>query len=168
MSTVTRVNFEIVSNVMHIQTRSEPLANPELANPLGPAPLLDGEWVKFDTNQKLVRAADIAAAGNAADGPSWPCIDERGRTDNQALAERKKTIISLGAWEADTRVFLVTSMAVGRLVAVSSIDIGGVVYAGLVDNGTILSPGSGITVGMVTRLPTANGGKLRIRGGVYF
>ena len=93
---------------------------------------------------------------------------EKGRYDVQSLGERGAPLIYLGEWEFDTRVYDAAGMTVGGLVSVSSIDIGGTIYAGLVDNGTIGSPGAGISVGVVTRLPTSNGGKLRIRGGMFF
>ncbi len=168
MSSVAKVNFEPVSNVLAIQTRSMTLADPELANPLGANPLVDGEWLSYDGAGKAIRAADISSGGNAAAAISWPVWAEKGRYDNQALGERKKSVIYLGAWEFDTRIYVATSMAVGHRVAVASITINGVIYAGLVDNGTMASPGAGITVGVVTRLPAANGNKLRIRGGVFF
>ena len=168
---VTKVNFEPVSNVLHIQRRDFPLADPELANPQGAAPLLDGEWMSVDANGKLVRAADISqAAGTAASSKvSYPCWNEKGRYDNQAMGERKKTVLYLGGWEFDTRIFDPTTMAVDRLVAVAVVEIDGVKYSGLVDNGVRgTETVAGASVGIITRMPTSNGGKLRIRGGVFF
>ena len=168
MSTVQKVNFEPVSNVMHIQTRDFPLVDPTLANPLNAEALVDGEWMAITTTYKMDRAAVIATAGNAATVQSYPYWMEKGRYDVQAQAERKGAVLWLGQWEFDTRLFLVTSMTMGGLVSVSSVDLGGKIVAGLIDNGTIGSAGSGITVGYVTRLPANNGGKLRIRGGMLY
>jgi hypothetical protein len=74
----------------------------------------------------------------------------------------------LGQWEADTRIFLVTNMVMGGLVSVSSVNLNGKIVSALVANGTIAAAGAGITVGFITRLPAANGGKLRLRGGMLF
>lgn len=166
---VRKVNFEPVSNVLHIQRRDFPLLLPALADPTSANPLVDGEWCSVDAAGKLIRAADIAqSAGTAAAAPSYPCWNEKGRYDNQAMGERKKTVIYLGPWEFDTLIFNPASLALNSLVAAAVVDIDGKKYSGLVANGTLASPGTGITVGLVTRLPAANGGKLRIRGGVFF
>jgi len=168
MSTVQKVNFEPVSNLMQLQTRDFPLVDPDLANPYNAECLVDGEWMSITTEYKMERAADISTAGNAAAAQSYPLWAERGRYDVQALGERKASLIWLGMWEFDSRIFLATTMAVGRRVAVASITIGTRIYAGLVDNGTIGTPGGGITVGFITRMPSSNGGKLRIRGGMLY
>lgn len=165
---VTRSNFKPVSNLLQNQTRSIALADPTLADPQNPEALVDGEWCQVDGNKKLARAASIASAGTAATVPSYPVWDEKGRTDNQALGGRNKTVIYLGSWEFDTNIFLATSMVHNGLVSVSSLDIDGVTYCGLVANGTLGTPGAGITVGMITRLPAVNKGLLRIRGGMHF
>jgi hypothetical protein len=81
------------------------------------------------------------------------------------MGERKKTVIYLGPWEFDTRIFNPASMAQDHYVSVAVVTIDGVKYSGLVDAGTTLAAG---VVGVITRLPTVNGGKLRIRGGVFF
>jgi hypothetical protein len=171
MSTVQKVNFEPVSNVMHIQTRDFPLVDPTIANPYNADALVDGEWMSITSAYKMQRAASVAAAGNAATAHSWPYWMEKGRYDVQAQAERKGAILWLGQWEFDTRIYLETGMTQGGLVSVSSIQPGGAgtkIYCGLVNNGTIASPLTGITVGYITRLPATNGGKLRIRGGMLF
>ena len=72
MSTITKVNFEPVSNTMQFQTRNFSYADSDLADPTKPNATIDGEWMSIDTDYKMVRAADISAAGNAAAAPSWP------------------------------------------------------------------------------------------------
>lgn len=168
MSTVQKVNFEPVSNVMHIQTRDFPLVDPDLANPYNALALVDGEWMSIDSSYKMVRAADASSAGNAAAAQSYPLWAERGRYDVQAQGERKASLLWLGSWEFDTRIFVATSMTLGGLVAVESFTLGTRVYVGLVSNGTFAAVGSGITVAYITRLPANNGGKLRIRGGMLY
>lgn len=168
MSTVQKVNFEPVSNLMQLQTRDFPLVDPDLANPYNALCLVDGEWVSITSEYRIQRAADVSSDGNAAAAQSYALWNERGRYDVQAMGERKTTLIWLGAWEFDTRIFVATSMTLGGLVSVSSFTLGTRRYAGLVNNGTIGTPGAGISVAFVTRLPANNGGKLRIRGGMLF
>jgi len=169
MSTVQKVNFEPVSNLMHLQTRDFPLVDPDLADPYNAETLVDGEWMSVNGDKKMLRAADISqVAGTAAAAPSYPLWAERGRYDVQAQGERKASLIYLGMWEFDSRIYDATSMVQDGLVAVAVITLGTRKYSGLVANGTLGTPGSGITVGIITRLPTVNGGKLRIRGGVWF
>ena len=168
MSTIAKVNFEPKSNLLNLEVRNFSYADKSLANPQTATALIDGEWMTLDASYKLVRAADISAAGNAATAPSWPLWAEKGRYDVQSLGEPGGPVVYLGAWEADTTVFDASGMTVGGYVSVSSVDIGGTIYSGLVANGTAGTPGAGVTVGVVTRLPTANGGKLRIRGGNFY
>jgi hypothetical protein len=170
MSTVQKVNFEPVSNVMHIQTRDFPLVDPTIANPYDADALVDGEWMAVTSAYKMERAADVASAGNVATAHSYPYWMEKGRYDVQAQAERKGAILWLGAWEFDSRIYLETGMTFGGLVSVTSIQpvASGKIYSGLVNNGTIATPLTGITVGYITRLPSTNGGKLRIRGGTLY
>jgi hypothetical protein len=168
MSTIQKVNFEPVSNLLHVQTKDFGLADPTLANPLNALALVDGEWMTLDASNKLVRACNVATAGNAATGPSWVYWAEKGRTDVQAGGNRKGPVFWLGEWEADTRIYLSTSMTQLGLVSVASVDIGGKIVSALVDNGTFASAGAGVTVGIITRLPATNNGKLRIRGGMFF
>jgi hypothetical protein len=170
MSTVQKVNFETVSNLMHLQTRDFPLVDPDLANPFNANALVDGEWMTLTSANKMQRAVDVVGGspGDAATLPSWPLWAERGRTDVQARGERASTLLYLGQWEFDTRIFNATSMVLLGRVSVAVIALGGKQYSGLVANGTVASPGSGITVGIITRLPATNGGKLRIRGGIFF
>lgn len=170
MSTVQKVNFETVSNLMHLQTRDFPLADPNLANPYNTNALVDGEWMTLNSSNKMLRAVDVVggAPGDAAVLPSWPLWAERGRTDVQARGERSSTLLWLGQWEFDTRIFNAAAMTLMGRVSVAVIALGGKQYSGLVANGTIATPGLGITVGVITRLPATNGGKLRIRGGIFY
>lgn len=171
MSTVTRVNFEPVRDVLPIQRADFTLADPDLANPLNAVALVDGEWMKLDANYKIVRATTIGTVGNEAAARSYPLWAERGRTDVQALGERKMPVLWLGNWEFNTRIYD-ASAVVGAGAAITAVDqplkvvtitIGGRNYTGLVGHGG--SGDSALVVGYVTRLPAANGGRLRLRGG---
>ena len=174
MSTVQRVNFEPHRDVMPVQRADFPLADKTLADPLNAVALVDGEWMTLDASSKLVRAANIASVGNEASFPSFPLWAERGRTDIQAGGDRKAPVLWMGAWEFNTRIFDATA-TVGsgapitvrfQPVKVATITIGTRNYVGLVGHGG--SGDTSIKVGYVTKLPAANGGKLRIRGGILY
>lgn len=174
MSTVLRVNFEPVRDVMPIQKAVFPLADGDLANPLNAVALVDGEWLVVNSSYKIERATDIATTGDEAAKRSWPVWNERGRTDVQALGERRTVLLWLGGWEFDTRIYDATAVVgggaaittVGQPVKVATIVIGSRKYTGLV--GTQASDTTKYVVGYVTRLPADNGGKLRIRGGMLY
>ena len=171
MSTVQKINFEPVSDILPIKRKDLPLADPSLANALNALALVDGEWVTIDNSYKWVRAASAAAAGNAATVRSFPVFMEAGRTDRQAMADKKTTALFRGEYEFDTRIYDATAVVAGgaaittvlQPLKVASITIGSRVYVGLVGHG-----GSGDTspvVAYVTRLPASNGGKLRFMSG---
>jgi hypothetical protein len=173
MSTVLRVNFEPVRDVMPIQKAVFPLADGDLANPLNAVALVDGEWLIVNSSYKIERASDIVTTGAEAAKHSYPVWNERGRTDVQALGERRTVLLWLGGWEFDTRIYDAAATvgagapitAVDQPVKVATIVIGSRKYTGLVGWNT---GDPGIIVGRVTRLPADNGGKLRIRGGMLY
>lgn len=166
MSSIEKINFEPLSDILHTQRRDYPLADPNLADPLNSLALVDGEWLVLDANFKLVRAADIAAAGNLATSTSWVNFMERGRYDRRALSQTKNTIIQLGDYIADTRIYDATVAlgsgaaitAVMQPLKVASIQIGTKIVTGLVGHGGAADASP--IVGRVLRLPANNGGKL--------
>lgn len=168
MSSIQKVNFELVSDHLKVQVRDFALADKTLAEPLNATHLLDGEWFVIDSTYKAARAASVAGAGNLATLPSYVVWSERGRTDVLASSQRKVPLLWLGDFEADTRLFdaavalsggaAITT--VGQPLKVASISIGGKIVCGLV--GAVVGDGEPI-VGRVTRLPASNGGKLRFR-----
>lgn len=172
MSTIQKVNFSPVSDLFQVQRRDFPLADQTLADPLNGLALVDGEWVTLNASSQLVRATNIASAGNRASVASYPVWAERGRTDVQAMSQRKVPIFFMGQYEAETRVFdataalgsgaAITTMQQGLKVA--TITIGGRNYSGLVGHGG--TGDSDPIVGYVTRLPASNAGQLRFKGGV--
>jgi hypothetical protein len=177
MSTVNRQgNFEPVRDAIQVITRDVVLADPNLADPNNAVCLFDGEWMVEDTNGKAVRASTIGSVGNEATVRSFPLWMERGRTDVRAMGEWKALLLWLGQWEFNTRIFNST-VVVGSGAAitafmqplkVATITIangpqGSRNYTGLVGHG-----GSGDTspiVGYVSKIPSLNGGRLRVRGG---
>lgn len=169
--TIAKVNFELQSDLLHVQRRDFPLADPTLATPSNAVALYDGEWVTLNSTGKIVRAAAVATPGDPALFRSFPVFMEKGRYDVQAMATRKTDLLWLGEWEADSRVFdaavtigsgaPITAML--QPVKVATVTIGARNYVGLVGHGG--SADSQFVVGYVTKLPATNGGKLRIRSG---
>jgi hypothetical protein len=172
-STISKVNFELQSDLMATQRRDIPLYDGTLSNPYNALCLVDGEWMTFDDDYKMIRSADLTqAAGTVAAKPgannSMPLFAEKGRYDVQANAEKKSPVIYMGPFEADTRVYddsLNTGIsAAGQnlKVAVISITVAGTArkFSGLIRH---VDGDSEPIVGTVTRLPAKNGGKLRFR-----
>lgn len=171
MSTIRKVNFEPVSDVLPIQRKDLSLADPSLALPDNAQALIDGEWVTIDSSYKWARAAAIGTPGTAATVRSFPVFFERGRSDRLGMAERKTTCLFRGEWEFDTRVYD-ASATVGSGAPISSvlqplkvatITIGSRNFVGLVGHGGAADTSP--VVGYVTRLPASNGGKLRLISG---
>jgi hypothetical protein len=168
MSTVQKVNWEPLSDFLKVQPRDYPLADGTLADPSNAVCLVDGEYLTFDANSKLVRACDVTNTSATATALSFPNWAERGRTDVQAMANRKSPIVQFGEFEADTRIYDATKVvnnglaitAVLQPLKVATIVLGTRNYVGLVGHGTVGSDTDPI-VGLVTKLPANNGGKLR-------
>jgi len=173
MSTIQKVNLEPVSDVLPITRRDFPLADPTLSDPLNAVALVDGEWMTLDANYKLIRAAAIGTPGARATLRSFPLFAERGRYDVRAQADKKMPILFLGSYEFDTRVFdssvalgsgaAITAVLQPLKVATITVVSAGRNFVGLVGHGG--SADTDPIVGYVTRLPSANGGKLRFMSG---
>lgn len=168
MSTVQRTNFEPVSDILRVDRKDFPLADTTLLNPSNSVALVDGEWMTLNSVGKLVRASTVGTPGNQASSELlYPIWAERGRYDIQAIG--KAPVLWMGDWEADTRIYDATAVvgtglaitAIGQPVKVATITLGGRNYTGLVGHGG--SADTSKIVGYVTKLPSANGGKLRIR-----
>jgi hypothetical protein len=167
MSTVGKINFEPVSDILPVQRRDFPLADKTLADPTNVVALVDGEWMTIDATNKLVRGAAIGTPGTAATVRTFPLFMERGRADVQALSGTKTMILWLGDYEFDTRIFdaaaVVGSGAViGTMMQplkVATVTIGARNFVGLVGHGGAADTHP--VVGYVSRLPATNGSKLR-------
>lgn len=172
MSTVQKVNFEPVSDINPIHRRDFPLADPTLADPTNAVCLVDGEWMTLDTNGKLIRATDVTTEGAVTTTLSFPLFAERGRYDVQANSQRKMPVLFMGQYEFETRIYSVAANINGagnsamnamlQPLRAMTIILGSRKYTGLV--GAALNDNVPI-VGYVTRLPSANGGKLRFISG---
>jgi len=140
------VNFELVTELQGLLRRDFAVADRTLVNPNNANPLMDGEFMNFDTSYKVVRGAD-GTFGMAL-------FVERGRMDVQAIG--KATVLMGGAYEADTRVFTAASLTLGGKLQISaSVSVDSLTKSGLANYS------SGEVIGYVTRLPANNGGKLR-------
>jgi hypothetical protein len=105
MSTVQKVNFEPVSDILPVRRKDLPLADKTLADPLNAVALVDGEWLTLNSSYQWVRAADVTTPGTAATVRSFLLFAERGRTDRQGLADKKNPCLFLGEYEGDTRIY---------------------------------------------------------------
>ena len=150
-------NFKLVSEFQTIQRRSFELADTDILKPIPPAPkvsLVDGEFLELSTGYKMARGTGAAAV------PSFAYIAEQGRYETQAIG--KGPLLFMGPYEADTLIMdpaQGTAIAtVGQPVIVNDITLGGLARRGLVG---VVTPGTDLVVGWVTRLPANNGGYLR-------
>lgn len=171
MSTVQRINFEPVTDILQVHRRDFVLADPTLADPTNAVALVDGEWMTLNAAYRIVRAADIATPDDPALLRSFPLWAERGRYDVQAMANRKMPVLFAGSYEFDSRIFDAAAVvgagaaitAVLQPLKVATITIGARNYCGLVGHGGAADANP--VVGHVTRLPANNGGKLRFLQG---
>ena len=137
-------------------------------------PVLDGEFLQINADYQLTRAvavADAAADGsdtgaNAATIPNFAMYAERGRYDTRSI--RKLPVLFSAGYEADTAVFRddddFAPSAIGAPLYVFPVAVAGSSHAGvkrgLGAEPTALVDGA-LVHGYVTRLPAANGGRLR-------
>ncbi len=167
MSTLAKVNFEPQSDILKVDRRDYPLADGTLSATSNPVCLIDGEWVTLNSSMHLVRATDITTLNNQATVRSFPLFAEKGRYDVRANADKKMPILFMGQYEADTRIFDSTATSHSgaaitfalQPLKVATISFGGRKFTGLVGHAGAADDDP--VVGYVTRLPAANGGKLR-------
>lgn len=179
MSTVQKVNFTPVSDILPVHRRDFPMADPTLINPINATCLVDGEWLIVNTAGQLLRACDITQANGtgARNGAkpvrSFPCFAERGRSDVMAMSQNKVPVLFMGQYEFDTRIFDASLVAtggaaisyVGQPLKAAVITIGGRKYSGLIGANDIGGADVEPVLGYVTRLPAQNGGQLRFMSG---
>lgn len=167
-STIQKVNFEPVSDILPIWRRDLELADKTLAQPLNALAIIDGEWLTLDTNYRLVRACDVTNGSSKAAVKSFPCFSELGRSDRLGMSKKATTILFRGEYEFDTRVYdsaagTAPIATVLQGLKVATITIGSRNFVGLIGHGG--SADTDPVVGYVTRLPASNGGKLRFISG---
>jgi hypothetical protein len=140
------INLELVSDLQLVQRRDFSLYDRTLADPLSANPLIDGEFVNLNASYQVIRGVDGSLG--------WAVFSEQGRYDVQAIG--KPTLLFIGGYEADTRVFTSAGLTLlGKLQISASVTVDGKTKSGLANYS------SGNVIGFVTRLPANNGGKLR-------
>ena len=180
MSTLQKINFTPVTDILPVQRRDFPLNDPTLAQPLNAVALVDGEWMTLNSSYQIIRATDITTVGayrpagaSHPNGILAPLFAERGRYDVQALSSTKMPILWRGDYEFDTRIFDASATVhsgaaitfVGQPLKVATITFGGRNFSGLVGAGDLGGADTDPIVGYVTRLPASNGGQLRFISG---
>jgi hypothetical protein len=179
MSTLQKINFTPVSDILPVQRRDFPSADPTLVQPLNAICYIDGEWLTLNTSYQAIRATDITSVGayqpvGATFPPrSFPLFAERGRYDVQALSGAKVPLLWRGDYEFDTRIFDASAVvhggaaitAVMQPLKVATITFGGRNFTGLVGHGPLSGGDTDPVVGYVTKLPANNGGQLRFISG---
>lgn len=144
-------NFELVTELQVCLRRDFPLAAPNILNPFDAAPLVEGEWLEFDTNYLLARGS-----GAGVSCAVFPVHTERGRYDTQAI--QKASVIFAGQYEAETSIFNTSgSYTVGAELMVDTISIGGINRRAL----DVATTGHAV-VGFVTKV-TGTGATAKLR-----
>lgn len=147
-------NFELITELQTVTRRDFPLAaalQTYLSPTSGADALVDGEWL--DLTQ--VNGQQVLARTNAQKMLSFPVHTEKGRYDTQAIG--KVTILMLGMYEADTRVY--NDAGGGDAIVVGTPLICAVVSNKRVLQGKATPAVTDVVVGYCTKV--AAGGKIR-------
>jgi len=133
--------FNLISEVLPVQRRDFTLAVPALLNPNNANPLVDGEWLGLNSSYQLARGSGAQVK------PTWPVFAERGRYDTQAI---EKTVVLFGGFfEAETKIYDATGLAVGDFLEVTDVTISALTKQGLKE---AAGAGQHWIVGVVTRI----------------
>ncbi len=171
-------NFTPLTELVMQTRRPGVLNDPTLLDPDNAVCLYDGEWIKLNASEKVVRVTDITSLGDphtAAMGEGvYPVWAERGRTDVRSMPDPAVPyILSKGGTEWFTRIYdaavTVGSGApitfVGQPLKIATISLtspqGTRKFCGLVGagaKGTDAAP----VVAYVRGLPANNNSRLRI------
>lgn len=128
-----------------MEVADKDILNPQVASPK--VPLMDGEFMTENSEYKLIRATDTTA-------PAYAWLEWKG--DMGVQGSGRGAILKGGTYEADTIMFLGTSLVLHSPLMVGSVTVDGLTHSGL-----ILRTGSNLILGYVTRLSANNGGRLR-------
>jgi hypothetical protein len=88
--------FELITELQTLTRRDFPVKDPDILKPISTNPLVEGEWLDLDLDQKLIRGASQTMS-------VYPVHTERGRYDTQAIG--KANVLFLGQFEAKTAVY---------------------------------------------------------------
>lgn len=148
-------NFKLMSEFQTIHRRPFEMATPAILDPTNIRAVVDGEFFTQDTAYKMVRGGDNnAGTPDIGIVPAFVYAAQKGQTDVQAI--QKAPFLYLNSYEADTLIFLGTSLAQGSPLMVRDVDIGGIIRRGLG-----LATTGAFIVGYVSRLPANNNNFLR-------
>lgn len=135
-------NFELITELQTLTRRDFYMTDQTLLNPFNANPVVDGEWLVLDTNYQLVRGT-----GEGTDPNAFPVFTERGRYDTQAIG--KANVLMLGMYEAHTKVYDSTALALGSPLTVQDVTYQSLTRRGLKLEGVTAGR---VRVGYVTKL----------------
>lgn len=141
----------LLSALASIDRKDFAPADPTLLDFENANPLEMGEWLTFDTNQKVVRAANPGVRP----GP-YMMFAEKGRSDTQGISGGKVPILFQGGYWAQTTLFTGTP-ALGAELEVAEVLVGSMSKRGLQTVST------GVAIGFVTKRAADNGGWLQFQ-----
>ncbi len=125
---MTAPNLVLISALQNVVTRDFYLTDPTLLQPNNANPLVDGEWLELDANYKLIRGSSEGVSPNV-----FPVFTERGRYDTQAIG--KATVLMLGMYEAETKIYSSSGLVLGSPLTVQDVTISALTKKGLKDEG---------------------------------
>lgn len=130
------------------------VADAGLVNPTGtsPVPLIDGEFVQINADEKYARATSTTQL-------AYACIEWRGAYEVQS--SKKMSALAVGGYIADTIVFDTALTVLGAPVMIGTVNnaaVGSVNRAGL-----IAHTSTNLVIGYVIKLAASNGGLLRFQ-----
>jgi len=149
MATNYSSKFEVIRPSLDSLIRAAlPVSASGLLNPTGtsPIPLLPGEFVADAAGGKYNRATVATAL-------SYAVIEDQG--DYGVQASQKLTALRGGTYEADTYLFAAGLTTLGAPVQIGTVAVDGVNHTGLIAQTT------GLVIGYITKVASANGGRLR-------
>jgi hypothetical protein len=147
-------NFTLISELQTLTRRDWTLATPAELMPLGPNPLLDGEWVGVNSNYQVDRdAAGVGGTVESSNPLEFVVFTERGRYDTQAIG--KVNTLMFGMYEAQSLIVNLAGVTVGSPLTVQNVTYNGLTKRGLALK--VAGDGSGVVVvGYCSRLPGNN------------
>ena len=151
--------FKLKTPLAEITRMDFPISDPLLLDfeSTSPLALIIGEFLTLDSNYKLARAANPGVPP----GP-WALFMEKGRSDTQALGDKKTMVLFKGGYWAETKVFTGTP-TLGAKLEVADLTFAGGTRSGLQTH----AGGANPVIGYVTKLAADNGGWLQFQSALY-
>ena len=140
-------NFTLITELQTLTRRDFPLADSTLLQPAASNPLVDGEFLELNSSYLLARGTGESGWAN-----QFPVYTERGRYDTQALG--KSNVLMLGMYEAETKIYDSTGLAVGDALTVQDVTISSLTKRGLKKKA---ASSAVVVVGFVSRIVSGTG-----------